>query len=252
MKAIKQLTFFSVIAFFISCSQNKEEIILTLNQKVGDEQTIVSEIETKGNEQMSMKSTVIARFKVSAKDAKNVYTYTTNVLNIKSETKMFGEIEEYDSNKNESLMTSDEKSMHYEFKNALDSTFEILIDEKGNIVKPFYNTDGSGTSDAIVDISNIQLVFPKDKVTINSKWEDEKTNPLTKTKTKSTYTIKDITEDKIIISVNAVIDGVPGLLEQNNVAGEYILNKKDCTLLKGTLEMNLQTGGKVTNTYYKK
>ena len=33
---------------------------------------------------------------------------------------------------------------------------------------------------------------------------------------------------------------------------KYILNKKDCTLIKGTLAMDLQMGGKVTNTYYKK
>ena len=252
MKTFRLLFTFFAMTFLISCSQNKEEIDLKFNPKIGDQHTIVSQMVTTGNEQMSMKSTMVVRFKVTSKDNENVYTLLSDLRTIKMETKMFGEVEKYDSTKDESLMTTDERSMHEEFKNALESNFEIRIDEKGNIVEPFHAINGNPSTEAIIDIDNIQLVFPKEKVTVGSEWKNEKTNPLTAQKTHSTYTIKDITESEIIISVAAEIDGVSGLLGKSKVEGEYILNKKDCTLIKGTLAMDLQMGGKVTNTYYKK
>ena len=252
MKTLKPLLVILVTSFFISCSQNNEEIDLKLSPKVGEQQTIVCQVATTGNEQMSMKSTMVVRFKVASKDDQNVFTFHTDLRYIKTETKMFGEVEKYDSTKDESLMTTDEKSMHEEFKNALASNFEIRIDEKGNIVEPFRAIDGNPSTEALVDMSNIQLVFPNEKVKVGSEWKNEKTNPMTEQLTKSTYTIKDITENEIIISVAAEIDGVSGLLGKSKVEGEYILNKKDCTLIKGTLAMDLQMGGKVTNTYYKK
>lgn len=251
MKTLRLLFFFFAISFFISCSQNKEEIDLKFCPKVGDQLTFVCQVVTSGNEEMSMKSIIVVRFKVASKDNENVYTLTSNIRNIKSETKMFGAVEKYDSTKDESLMSNEERSMHQEFKNALASTFEIRIDEKGNVVEPFHAIDGNPSTADIIEMNNIQLVFPKEKVKVGSEWKNEKTIPLFEQILKSTYTIKDITENEVIISVDAEIDGASELFGKSKVDGEYILNKKDGTLIKGTLEMDLQMGGKVINTYYR-
>lgn len=249
MKLIKQVRLFAFLVLIASCSQNTEEIILKLDKKVGDEQIIVSSTETSRGALMSMNNNIEVLFKVSEHQG-NMYTLTSDVLAIKTEIKMGDDVESYDSKKEESKMTNDERSMHAEFKDILDSEFTISMDERGNIVKPFHYANGNIVEGPIVDMSNIQIVFPETKVKVGTTWENEKTNPLTAQKTKSIYKIKNITDKEIIISVSSTITGISGLLNENKATGEYILDKKTCNLIKGTLEMNLQAGGKVKNSYY--
>ncbi len=251
MKLIKQVSILAVIILFSSCSQNKEEINLVLQKNVGDKQTIVSTTETSSGALMSLKSTTEIDFTVSeANDT--VYTLTADVLRMVYETKMGNEIENYDSDKKESEMTSDEKFMHSEFKDILDSEFEISIDNKGNISEPFHYLNGDA-AESPVDMSNIQIIFPETKVKVGSIWENERTNPLTSSKNKAAYRIMDISDKEITIAVSLIIsESLGGLLKENKATGEYILDRKTCNLIKGNLEMNLQTGGKVTKTFYTK
>ncbi len=248
MKLIKQLSILTFTILFSSCTQNNEEINLRIDKKVGDEQIIISTTETSRGSLMRIKNVIELNLKVSDLN-ENSYNFTTDILRIKSETKMAGEVESYDSDKKESEMTNDEREMHSEFKSILDSKFGISIDDKGNIIKPFYDLNGSIIETPIVDMSNIQIIFPEFKVKVGTKWESEKTNPITSQKTKTTYKIKDISDKEITISVNSIISGISGLLGENEAIGEYKLDKQSCALIKGTLEMNLQGGGKVTNTY---
>ena len=237
MKVIKQISLFTFLILASSCAQNSEEIQLKLDRKVGDKQTIVSATETSSGAMLSIKNTMEVSFEVSAYNG-SVYTLTSNLLRIKSETKMGDDIENYDSDKEESSMSFSESSMHSEFKTLLDSTFLISIDNKGNVVKSFHSQNGDLVESPIVDMSNIQIIFPDTKVKVGSKWENEKTNPLTTQLTKTTYTIKDINDQEIIISVRATIAGFSSLMGDSKVTGEYILERKTCNLIKGFLEMN--------------
>jgi len=252
MELIKKNAFFIMLILFISCSQNKEELSLELHRKIGDEQTIVSMIETSKGSLLNVKNIIEVKFIVSSID-NTVYTLKSDVLSIKTEINMNGDVvESYDSEKEVSQMTADEKSTHLELKNILDPEFEISIDKSGKIIKSFHLLNGEMIDASIMDMSNIQLIFPEKKVRVGSRWENEKTNPITQQKTKSIYRIKDITDKEIIISVNSTISEISGLLDKNTVKGKYILDKKTCNLIKGSLEMSLQTGGKVTNTYFAK
>ncbi len=251
MKLIKQFTFLITIALFSSCTQNNEEIVLELKYNIGDEQIIVSSTETSNNSSMSFKSGMEINFIVSDY-TENEYTFTSDVLRVKSEIIMGDDIEKYDSDKDETQMTSDEKSMHLEFKDVLDSKFNISIDNLGNITKPFRYMDGEIVENTIIDMSNVQLIFPEYKVKVGTEWKGERINSLTGQNISSTYKIKSITAKEIEISVNSIVAEMSGVLSENRVSGTYVLDKTSCTLIKGTLEMNLQMGGSLTTTYYLK
>lgn len=255
MKLVTPISFFVITLLFLSCSQtaeNTETIDLKLLYKIGDQQTIVSAIETKGNSMMSMSNEMEATFTVTSIEEEIGYTFMTDVIAIRSKTKMGNEVESYDSQKKEANMTADEKSIHTEFKKALDINYKISIDEKGRITKPFSHEDGELTSGSILDMNNIQLTFPDKKVSVGSEWEDEKVNDLTMQKIVSNYKIKKITNDKIIITVKSKIPAISTVLKANEAIGEYELDKATCNLIKGQKEMKLAQGGKVIYRFYKK
>ncbi|WP_397361961.1 hypothetical protein [Olleya sp. R77988] len=250
MNLIKQTSLFIIILFITSCNTNTEEVELKLNYNANDTQTIVSTVETSKGALMNIKNVIEAKLKVNSIDKKDI-TFNTKIVRISTEMKMDDQVEFYDSDseKELSMMTEDEKVMHQDFKKIIDSDYNIIIDKKGNIIKPFYYLDGKSVNEPIIDIGNVFLRFPSKKVKIGSGWQGEKKNPLTDQITKTTYRVKDINENEIIITLDLDISGIPGLFGDFKGNGEYKLDKKTCKLIKGTLQMELHTGGNVTNTY---
>ncbi len=235
-----------------NCAGNSEEIELRIKQSIGDELLVVCSTETSSEAQMSYKSVMEMDFKVSSID-KNIYNYTSDLVTIIAETNMMGEVESYNSDKKESDMTDGERLMHADFKGVLDSTFEISIDDKGKIVKPFHYLNGKKVETALVDVSTIMINLPETKVKVGSEWESEKVNPITSQKTKTNYSVKSITDKEVTITANSIVSPLTGLLDESKITGEYILDKKTCTLIKANLDMNLQRGGgKVTYLIYVK
>ncbi|WP_299111317.1 hypothetical protein [uncultured Winogradskyella sp.] len=237
-----------VIFFVLSCSKNSEQIELKLSYDIGDKQTITSTTETSKGTLMSIKNVMETDFEVTSIE-NNEITFKTRVNRIITEMKMDNEIEKYDSNKDISSMTGEEKSMHSEYQDILDAKLNIIIDDKGKVTKSFHHDDGNLFNEPVVDIRHYFLSFPDNKVGVGSIWQNENTNPITNQKTKSTYKIEDITNKEIIISIDLKIAGMPGLLGDNSATGHYVLNRASCKLIKGALEMDLQTGGSVTNSY---
>lgn len=251
MKLRKQISLFIITTLILSCNKNTEEVELNLAYNVGDKQTIVSTTETSRGALMSLKNTMETVFEVISIENKDI-NFKVNVARVMTEMKMGDEFEKYDSNKDKASMTSDEKSMHEEYLTILEPNFNIIINNKGDVVKSFHYEDGRIMNEPVVDIKNYFLSLPEGKVSEGSTWESEKLNPRTNQITTSTHTIKTITTDEIIISVKSEIPSITALLDKNTASGNYILDKTTCKLKKGSLKMNLQTGGSVTNTFISK
>lgn len=248
----KTLIVFLLTGILLSnCGPVSDEIELKINQKVGDHINITASTVTDGGALMQLKSIMEVDFEV-ASVTKNIYTYQADVVSIFSETSMNGELETYNSDKKESDMKSDELAMHQEFKGALDSTFMITIDDKGDVLKNFHYKDGTLFTANLIDVTNFILPFPKERVTQGSEWQSERTNPVTKQDTKTTFKVKAITDKEIFITSEVTIAAMNGLLGENKVAGEYTLDRKTCCIKSGSLKMKLQTGGGVTYTFYTK
>ncbi|MGB6269392.1 MAG: hypothetical protein WBF67_10325 [Olleya sp.] len=253
MNLIKKTSLLIIILCITSCNTNTEEVELKLGYNLNDTQTIISTTETNRSALMSLKNVIETNFNVKAINGDSM-TFNTNVVRIKTEMKMDDDVEAYDSDalKDISTMTDDEKAMHQDFSKVINNSFNIIIDKKGNVVKPFHDTYGAEVNEPIIDISNIFLRLPSKKVKVGSGWQFEKKNPLTDQITKTTCKIKEINDKEIIIDLDLDITGIPGLFGDFKGNGEYSLDKKTCKLIKGTLQMGLHTGGSVTNTYQTK
>lgn len=255
MKLILPVSLLALLTLFLGCAQNpesKEKVDLKLVYEEGDEWTIVFVMETKGNKLISVREESETTFKVNSFDEQNGYTLGVDVLRLKYESKMGNEVEVYDSQKKEADFTADERMMHDELKDILDNNFLISVGEKGKVTKSFSYEDGRAMAEDITDMNNIQLIFPEDSVSVGSSWEQTYTNPLTSQEIVSTYTVTDITNDKIFISILSKIPAIGTLIEANEAKGEYELDRATCRLIRVQKSMKIAQGGTATYRYYVK
>jgi len=234
-----------VVIFLFGCSGTTESIELRLNYPKGFQQTLVTKTTSNGKS-MKMNNTIIIQMKLDSVDNIGSYVFESNVLKIQFESEMYGEVEKYDSDKEESEMSASESSFHDEFKQLLDSSLSISINKKGKVVKPFQFSNGK-LSDA-VDMSNIQIVFPEKAVKVGEKWTSEKSNAFAETK--ATYSISEITRDKIIIEMNSIIKGT--LLGNSKAKGEYVLDKLTMRVMKVKIEFDTNIAGRTIFEAYEK
>jgi hypothetical protein len=248
MKSIKLVSIVFTLLLLAACAQNKEQIELNLIQNLGDSQIIVATTETSSGALISIKDVMEVKLTVT-ETTENSYTYVADVIRITSRTKMGSEVDSYDSNKEMSQMSTDELDIHNEYKDYLDAEFNVSLDHKGNIVQPFSDMDGNALETDIVDMSNVQLILPASTATVGTKWTGEKLNTFTGQQIKTTYKIKKIEANEVVITSTSIIPALSSLLDENKAYGQYRLNRQTGTLIKGTIKMDLQTGGKVIKTY---
>lgn len=232
-----------LLAFIVfGCGNgNKETIDLKLDFKTGEVFKIYTATITNGG-LMKHQSIMKMSFTIdSVENDRNVIA--VKVLRISSESDVFGQKESYDSGKDATNMTEDEKSMHLDFEDVLNSSFSIAISNKGKVLAPFKNKETNQPSEEIIDISNIFIPFPDETVNIGSEWKSERINSLTNSKNIYTYEITEINEKEIIVSVTIEIGAVEGIMSKNTAEGYYILDKKTCRLIAGEYSMELQMDG---------
>ena len=87
--------------------------------------------------------------------------------------------------------------------------------------------------------------FPKEKLAVGTTWNYDTTNPiLPSQKIKYTYTVDDITKDKIFIAVKMTIDGLGGgMLKKSEATGMYEIDRKTKRFITGNRTMDMQIGG---------
>jgi hypothetical protein len=233
---------FVLLAGCSGSSASSEKVLLRLNYKSGEEHIYLTTTETSQSADIAVKDQMEIGFRVIAAEQDGSYEMAVDLLRMRYDMVMGGTHETYDSDKNPEEMTEEERSMHEEFRGALEAELRFSGDAAGKITRPLTHSTGE-PAETIIDIRKLQIVFPEQKVGVGDSWEDQMTVELTSATIATTYTIKAITADRIIISASSDIKGP---LATNTSTGTYELDKKTCRLLKSTTVMELSTGGSAT------
>lgn len=242
-KGICKFLLVGIMAILFGCAK-KETIDLKLQCEAGQVERIFAATVAKGGS-MEYQGIVEMRFTTEAvKPDRNVIN--VEVVRMSSSSDVFGKRENYDSNKDVSEMTEEERSMHEDFQQILNQSFLISVNNKGKVVEPFKSKKGDRRrlTEEIIDISNIYIPFSEEPVGVGSEWEAEREESLTKIKTNSTYKVTEINDKQIIISITSKIDGMKGLVD-NEAKGQYILDRKTCKMISGDFSMSLEDKRKV-------
>lgn len=246
LKTLSRFYLIVIASLLFGCGKDKGEAIdLKLKLEAGQVERVYAATVTKGGP-LEYQGIIEMRFTIdSVKTDRNFID--VKVVRISSDTDEFGKKESYDSNRNIEQMSEEEKSMHLGFRDVLNKSFSVSIDNKGKVIEPFKSKEtGRGKlTEEIIDISNIYIPFPDEPVYMDSEWKAERTDATTSIKTVSTYKITGINEKEIMVSITSEIEGIKGFLAKNTAKGQYVLDKKTCKLISGDFSMSLEDKRKV-------
>ena len=239
-----------LISVLLSCQSKEEEIQLLLNLPIDHEQIIIHTTETTGS-LLTLKYYKEVNLKLISSH-NNIYKFSVDVINIKSENTVNAESEIYDSSMPVSQMTESELKLHEQYQTILASVFHISVDKYGNVIKQLSFPNGKASPEGVFEFTDFQIIFPYKKTSVGSKWESERKNPINSQPIKINYELKHISDDKVYIGARHIIPSIQTMLNSNTQYGDYILDRHTGALIKGSLKMNLQTGGTVTRSFYPK
>ncbi|AXG69406.1 hypothetical protein KORDIASMS9_01628 [Kordia sp. SMS9] len=253
------ILFLTVVLFLVSCSSKSTDVVSsTLHFKKGFTQTLVFSTKTSANKMGSFEDANEVHFQLDEITSDSMYLFTGKVTRMQYESDIFGEKESLDTEVIKALnstkrLSETELEMYNDIKYYIDEEFTFTLDKYGNIIEKAKFTNASPMADQTIVAQYTPIPtfsFPTEKLAVGTTWNYETSNPLIETqKMKFTYTIDDITEDKIFIDVNLEIDGLAGMLKKTTATGIYEIDRKTKRFIKGDRMMNLQTGGgKVTYT----
>lgn len=253
----------TMVLFLVSCTQKSTDVINSaLHFEEGFTQTLVFGTATKANEMGSFEDMNEVHFQLDEITSDSTFIFTGKVTRMQYKSDMFGEKESLDTEIVKALNTVDEMSsteleMYNEIKHYIDKEFTLVLDKYGNILqKPTYK-DASAFVDASI-VSQYTPVptfsFPEGTLAVGTTWNYETKNPLIATQTmKFTYTIDNITADRIFVDVDMKIDAISGVLKKMNATGIYEIDRKTKRFIKGERTMDMQIGGgKATYKIYER
>jgi hypothetical protein len=222
MKLKYTLPIFLAIAF-CGCKQNNESILLRLKYKKGEEKTFTLDQNASRTGAMDMHNQIVIAFLVDSVASNGTYIMTARLKGIKMDSKAGEIVEHYDSHDKYTDMDENAQAMDKTLDAAFSAYYDISVDDRGNVVSPF-KTSVVG-ADAPIDMSEIQLIYPEHKVKVGDRWTGSRKNKLLSTVNQYTYTVSDITPQRVIIKVNADIKGIKALTGDMKAEGEYVIDK---------------------------
>jgi hypothetical protein len=149
--------------------------------------------------------------------------------------------EEYSSDEDEKQMSTQAKQLHQQFKPVLKSTFNLTINDRGQIVKPFSFRNGVNIPQSFspIQFEMCQIVFPKEKLALGDDWTNEGKVPLTGGKRITNYQIESIKDEIITIKVSGKVEIDSHSSE--DFYGEYLLDEKTKGLISAKITMEIET-----------
>ncbi|MEM6722256.1 MAG: hypothetical protein AAF611_23215 [Bacteroidota bacterium] len=252
-----------MVLFLVSCiSKSTDKVSSSIHFEKGFTQTLVFGNKTNANKMGSFEDSNEVFFQLDEITKDSMYVFTGKVTRMQYKSNMFEEKESVDTEVIKSLgntrrLSQIELEMYNDIKPYLNEEFTIILDKYGTIVQKAQFKDAASLTDTSI-IGSYSPVptfgFPEGTLAVGTTWNCEKENPLLASqKWKFTYTIDDITVDKIFIEVEMAIDGVAGLLKKTSAKGIYEIDRKTKRFIKGDRSMNIQTGGgKATYTIYER
>ncbi|KAB8154442.1 hypothetical protein EZY14_008445 [Kordia sp. TARA_039_SRF] len=242
----------TMVLFLVSCSQKStDKVNPAINFEEGFSQTLVFGTKTSANKMGFFEDKNFIHFQLDEITSDSSFVFTGKVTRMLYTSDMFGEKESLDTEVIKSLnntkrLSAMELEMYNDVKQYLDKEFTFTLDKYGNIIQSAqYKDAGSYLDTSLIDqYSPVPMVFPAEKLAVGTTWNFETNNPLIASqKIKYTYTVDDITDDKIFVAVEMTIDGLGGLLDKNTAKGIYEIDRKTKRFIKGERTMKVQTGG---------
>lgn len=240
---LKIFPLFVIVVFIYSCNGDKEATLLRLKLKKGEVFVVTSETNTESGI-AGLHNKMRATFTVdSVSGQADKFYLSVRTNSIRSKAGSDGDITSYDSNKDEGEMSADERSIHEEYKPVLDSIIHVCVDNRGQVIEPFSFPAGEEVpvTSRPIDMSNFLIIFPASAVKEGEEWNSEKTSPVTKGKTRSIYSIKEVNDDEIEISLSGTVQAPLSFGDPNKQTGIYKLNKQNHRLKSATIETQLSS-----------
>jgi hypothetical protein len=232
---MKLLTLITLLITLGSC-KNNESILLRTKYTVGDEQTYTLTQSGGGNGKHYNSTTEFTVTLDSVlKSGGNKFFVKINSIKqdsdldsspVGAEQSVFSH---YDSEKRYDEMTPGEKEMHLLLKDVFKTQYTIVIDNRGNITRPFGDWWGKPVEQPL-DFTHVQLTFPEKRIKEGDSWTQEHKTAVG-TVNNFTYTVSSIKENEIFITVAGKIKGFSGLTPDGTASGEYIINRADGKLI---------------------
>ena len=199
----KLLTVFLFLAVFVSAFA-QESTLLRLNYNKGDKYIMKMNMnQNMGDGMMLMDMTMHMLMEViSIEDT--VYDTKVNFSKVTMNMEQGDMKMSYDSSVEEENLDETGKQMSIQMKPLLETVLSVKTNSLGKVLKAEV-ISGSATNIDQFTSQVESVVFPEERVTIGYSWTAERDSK--GQKIKSTYTVKSIGADKVVLDVNGVISG---------------------------------------------
>lgn len=248
------VSFVIVLAFIVSCQKKEKTYLLRLSYSKGDVFEILyhnfAAPNGDSNKGSALNSQIKMRFKVDSLISDTAYIFSGKIIHMYLNSSI-GSDEQYYYSKNKlnKGMSKEEKQLHSDLDRLIDSTFFITVSNRGEILSPFKFKSGAPAG-IIIDYENCQLLFPRDSITIEEKWTNERTAKFINSKRKSTFYIKRIENSNFIIDVEGYVDIFSNSKIKKKFSGTYVIDSatKKLKSVRIDTEIDIAFKGEGTNT----
>jgi hypothetical protein len=225
-----RIVLFLLAISLIGCKSH-EPILLRLKYAKGDERNFTLKIKCFCSRDLYLNSEVGASFHVDSVTHNSDYLITSRVDAIK----MDFHVDDIINNELSQKYDSNDGLPNDKYDAILDGYYTFVLNNMAEV------TDGYhlGKSPQLLpfNIGIVQLTYPEKKVGIGDSWTTDINLPLTGTGTRLfvtnctfTYTINNITDDKVIIDVEAKINSreqMNGVAKSLSASGAYTIYRKN-------------------------
>ncbi len=245
MVEMKRVITLALTICCLGCWHGDRNILLRLKYKPGDQLDVKYHTYIVANNDLDNPITneiVRMSFKVDSVNGDSLYMMSAKIdyLRVESGGAEYGNT--YSSDQDEADMSPQQKQIHAAFKPMLDSTYKLIINTKGQIIKPFAIGGPSIAQNfQPLNYSNCQVVFPAGKIAVGEDWSSTAAMPIIGGKRISSYHIENVFDGKIQIKESGRLTLNQG--DSHEFSGRYMLDEKTKNLISAKIELDADSFG---------
>ena len=252
---MKQLTALIFLIVILTGCKSNESVLLRLKFKKDDEQPFAVSYKDKCGNVGYLDVRINASYTADSDLTKDQYYLTAKVSSVKADMNfdalLMQNVElHYDSEQRLNDMGPAEREMNTKMDTVLSSYYDITVNSKGQITKPFTRI-GKPIKQPF-GAALVQLPFPDRKVKVGDSWTAEMENPLANAATRTiggnmtfTYTVNDITKTNVIIDAQLDVNFKRALMNSSgdnhmHGTGQYIIDRTNGRTISGYFTVPMQ------------